>query len=63
MAWKVENGKLIQEMPEARLDTVIERRTRKIQRLTNRIQRLKDERTAEQAKLDAANILKGELNK
>jgi prefoldin subunit 5 len=60
--WIVEDGKLIQEMPEAQLDRKIERISERILTMTDRIQELKDARTKLQANLNKATQLKEALN-
>ena len=40
--WTVEGGKLVQELPEERLDVIIERTINRLLHITNQIQELRD---------------------
>jgi hypothetical protein len=59
--WRVEGGKVIQEMSEDKLDVVIERITKRVQGITEQITELKKERDRLQLRLGKVTQLKGEL--
>jgi hypothetical protein len=59
--WRVEGGKVIQEMSEDKLDVVIERITKRVQGITEQISELKKERDRLQLRLGKVTQLKGEL--
>lgn len=61
--YTVKDGKIIKEVPVARLDDVLSRNTERIARLNKRIAELVELRNKAQSVIDRVNALKGELRK